>query len=161
SGEASAAWGVCFDSISICLSKGLGAPVGSVLVGSKDLIREARRVRKRFGGGMRQAGVIAAAGLYALDHHVQRLVDDHARAKRLGDAMAGLPYVESVMPVQTNIVITTLKSDRPVDGFLSALRERGVIAVQLGPSMVRMVTHLDVDDAAIDRTIGILVELAA
>lgn len=153
-------WGRPFHSISICLSKGLGAPVGSVLVGPKDFIGQARRVRKRFGGGMRQAGILAAAGLHALDHHVARLADDHARAKRLEDALRTLPYIAEVMPVRTNIVLLTLAADRPVDAFLQALRERGILAVRFGPRMVRMVTHLDVDDAAITTVIDTLGLLA-
>lgn len=161
SGDAPAAWGAAFHSISICLSKGLGAPVGSVLVGSKPFIQEARRVRKRFGGGMRQAGIIAAAGLHALDHHVVRLADDHARAKRLETVLTTLPYVESVLPVETNIAVATLKPSMPVERFLPALKEQGVLAVRFGPRMVRLVTHLDVDDAAIDRTIAILTEIRA
>lgn len=161
SGEKPTAWGALFGSISICLSKGLGAPVGSVLAGSKEFIAEARRVRKRFGGGMRQAGILAAAGLHALDNHVDRLQDDHARALTLERAVKDLHFVHSVMPVRTNIVVFTLRDDLAVDRFLTDLRQRGIIAVQFGPQMVRMVTHLDVDDAAIERTIAALQELAA
>lgn len=154
-------WGAPFHSISVCLSKGLGAPVGSVLIGPKDLIREARRVRKRSGGGMRQAGILAAAGLYALDHHVARLIDDHARAKRLEQALIGLPIIASVLPVRTNIVILSLVEERPVAAFLDALRERGILAVRFGPHMVRFVTHLDVDDAAITTVIDTLNSITA
>jgi threonine aldolase len=158
-GEDPAEWGALFDSVSICLSKGLGAPVGSVLVGDATLIARARRVRKRLGGGMRQAGILAAACLYAMDHHVGRLRDDHARARRLEQALLALPYVEDVMPVRTNIVITTLGGGLTAATFLDSLRARGVLAVAFGPHMVRMVTHLDVDDDAIDRTLSILGEL--
>jgi threonine aldolase len=146
-------WGTPFDSISICLSKGLGAPVGSLLIGSKAFIHEARRVRKRFGGGMRQAGILAAAGLFVLDHHVQRLAEDHARAKRLGNALSGRPFVERMMPVETNIVVFTVKG-MEVSELLTRLRKHGIIAVQFGPGMVRFVTHLDVSDADVDRTIA-------
>ena len=159
-GEPTTEWGRAFHSISICLSKSLGAPIGSVLVGGRDFIREARRVRKRFGGGMRQVGVIAAAGLHALEHHVARLPEDHQRAKRLESALLVMPFVHHVMPVETNIVVFTLKPAFSVQHVLSALRERGVLAVQFGPDMVRMVTHLDVDDAALARTITVLDELA-
>ncbi|MEO8588035.1 MAG: GntG family PLP-dependent aldolase [Flavobacteriales bacterium] len=152
-------WGAQFDSISICLSKGLGAPVGSVLVGNSAFIHEARRVRKRFGGGTRQAGILAAAGLHALDHHIKRLADDHARAKRLETALAGRPFVESMMPVETNIVVFTVKS-MEVNDLLSRLREQGVIAVQFGPRTVRFVTHLDVSDADIDHVITALDRIA-
>jgi threonine aldolase len=152
-------WGASFDSISVCLSKGLGCPVGSVLLGSSPFIREARRVRKRFGGGMRQAGFLAAAGLFALEHHVDRLKDDHARAKRLGAALAQLPYVASVASVETNIVVFDLKSGLQAKSALELLRQRGVLALPFGAGTVRMVTHLDVSDEQIDRTINILQEL--
>ena len=149
-------WGKPFDSISICLSKGLGAPVGSVLVGPKPFIREARRVRKRFGGGMRQAGIIAAAGLYALDHHLGRLAEDHLRAKRIADGMGDLPYIASVTPPDTNILIFQLKEASAVPKFLDQLRQAGVIALPFGAGAVRMVTHLEIDDAAVERLIAIL-----
>ncbi len=155
-GERPAEWGKRFDTVSVCLSKGLGAPVGSVLVGDRILMAKARRVRKRLGGGMRQSGILAAAGRYALDHQVERLVQDHVRAKRIGDALVELPYVASVMPVDTNIIIFTLVGDLMADRFLARLLEGGVRAVAFGPNMVRMVTHLDVDDSDMDRTIGLL-----
>lgn len=142
-------WGSVFHSISICLSKGLGAPVGSVLVGSRTFIHQARRVRKRFGGGMRQAGILAAAGAYALDHHIERLQQDHARAKRLERIITGLPWVESVLPVETNMVIFTLKDRGQLDQRLKAWEKNGVRAIAFGPGMVRMVLHLDVDDEAV------------
>lgn len=154
-------WGTAFHSVSICLSKGLGAPVGSVLVGSRPFIHQARRVRKRFGGGMRQAGIIAAAGLHALDHHIMRLKDDHVHAQQLEEALKQLPWVSGVTPVETNIVIVHVAEQLGVDGFLAQLREHGVLAVAFGPGMVRMVTHLDVDDAAIARTIDVLQRIRA
>ena len=160
-GDEARAWGGIFDSVSICLSKSLGAPVGSVLVGPRDFIREARRVRKRFGGGMRQAGILAAAGLYALDHHIHRLKDDHRRAKVLEAVLLGLGLVESVMPVETNIVVFTLKDRAGVPALLSRLAEQGVRAIAFGPGMVRMVMHLDVDDAALDRVVNVLQRVAA
>ena len=158
-GEAPSDWGSRFDTVSVCLSKGLGAPVGSVLLGSAEHIAEARRVRKRLGGGMRQAGILAAAGLYALDHHVARLPDDHLRARRLADALQTLPYIASLMPVRTNIVILTLAGGRKASTFLEQLRTHGITAAAFGPNMVRMVTHLDVNDEAIDRTIHILKQM--
>jgi threonine aldolase len=148
-GNSAAQWGAPFDSVSICLSKGLGAPVGSVLVGGSTFIDQARRVRKRFGGGMRQAGILAAAGLYALDHHLDRLADDHRRAKQLATILERCPFVEQLMPVETNIVIVTLDQRMTVPSFLPKLKERNILAVQFGPQMVRFVTHLDVDDKAI------------
>ena len=159
-GEAPEAWGRRFDTLSVCLSKGLGAPVGSVLIGSGERIAAARRVRKRLGGGMRQAGLLAAACLYAMDHHVQRLTDDHRRAKDLERALLELPSIAAVMPVETNIIILTLAGDHMAAPFIAALRERGILAAAFGPQMVRLVTHLDVDDAAIDHTISVLHELA-
>lgn len=158
-GTAPVQWGAQFHSISICLSKGLGAPVGSVLVGSKDFIHEARRVRKRFGGGMRQAGILAAAGLHAVQHHVHRLADDHARAQRLGAALAGRSFVENVMPVGSNIVVFTVKG-MDVNDLLARLRQHGIIAVQFGAGMVRFVTHLDVNDGDIDHVIAALDRIA-
>jgi threonine aldolase len=155
-GERPAEWGAAFHSISICLSKGLGAPVGSVLIGERDFIRQARRVRKRFGGGMRQAGIIAAAGLHALEHHVARLSDDHARAMRLEQVLSKLSWVESTLPVETNIVVFTLKNKSGVGDILTKLREADILAMQFGPGMVRMVTHLDVDDAALDHVMNAL-----
>lgn len=152
-GTTPADWGAVCHSISICLSKGLGAPVGSVLVGARPFIDEARRVRKRLGGGMRQAGIIAAAGLHALDHHVDRLTEDHARARRLGEALATSPCVAEVLPVETNIVVATLRPSITVERFLTGLRDQGVLAVAFGPGMVRMVTHLHVDDTALERAI--------
>jgi threonine aldolase len=154
------AWGAQLDSISICLSKGLGAPVGSVLVGSRSFITQARRVRKRFGGGMRQVGILAAAGLYALDHHVERLAEDHVRAKHLEAALTGLPYVERVIPVETNIVVAMLKRSMPAKDLLTGLSEKGVLASKFGPDMVRMVTHLDIDDGAVGKTIATLRSIA-
>jgi threonine aldolase len=159
-GEAAEAWGRRFDTLSVCLSKGLGAPVGSVLIGSGERIAAARRVRKRLGGGMRQAGLLAAACLYAMDNHVDRLTDDHRRAKDLERALLELPFIAAVMPVETNIIILTLAGDRMAAPFIAALRERGILAAAFGPQMVRLVTHLDVDDTAISHTVSVLQELA-
>lgn len=155
-GRSALEWGKPFDSISICLSKGLGAPVGSVLVGSKPFIREARRVRKRFGGGMRQAGIIAAAGLFALDHHLERLHEDHRRARRMAEAFSGLPFVDHVTPPDTNILLIHLKERTGGLALLERLRKEGVLALPFGPGIVRMVTHLEIDDAAMDRLVAIL-----
>lgn len=159
-GSSAHAWGAPFDSVSICLSKGLGAPVGSVLVGSKAFIQEARRVRKRLGGGMRQAGIIAAAGLYALDHHVQRLASDHANAVELGHALAGHSYVKAVIPVESNIVVGTLRDASQLDALLEHLRRQGIRALAFGPGMIRMVTHFDVDHAGVDHTVQALASFA-
>jgi len=149
-------WGALFDSISICLSKGLGAPVGSVLVGSKAFIHQAHRVRKRLGGGMRQVGVIAAAGLHALDHHVERLRDDHRRAQAIGAALHQSAGVSGVLPVETNIVIYNLASGPDAKHHVAQLKDRGILAMAIGPAQVRMVLHLDVDDDGTQRTIEAL-----
>jgi threonine aldolase len=133
--------------------------VGSVLVGRKEEIHKARRVRKRLGGGMRQAGILAAACHYALDHHVERLHEDHERAARLGQALRELPYVAEVMPVVTNIVIVTLAGARKADAFLALLREQGVLAAAFGPNMARFVLHHDVDDVALEKAIHTLRKL--
>lgn len=138
--------GPLFDSISICLSKGLGAPVGSLLIGSREFIAKARRLRKVFGGGMRQAGYLAAAGIYALDNHVDRLKEDHLRAKHLSDVLSNLSYVDSILPVDTNIVIFNLKSHIVPDAFLEYLSKHGIKAVGFGQQAIRFVTHLDFTD---------------
>jgi len=151
--------GSLFDTISICLSKGLGAPVGSVLVTSGDLIKDARRVRKVFGGGMRQAGVIAAAGIYALDHNLKGLKDDHRRAGQLAQVLNSASFVESMLPVETNIVVFRLHSKIPVSSFLDKLAAQNVKAVQFGPQMVRMVTHLDFTDDMLFHTVDVLKNL--
>jgi len=144
--ETPADYGQLFDSISICISKGLGAPVGSVLIGNKEFIRRARRIRKVYGGGMRQAGYLAAACIYALDENVDRLRIDHKKAKQLESLLQSLSYVESVMPVQTNLVFFKLKPELPVADFLQTLRENGIHAMALAPQEVRFVTHLDITD---------------
>jgi threonine aldolase len=149
-------WGALFDSISICLSKGLGAPVGSVLVGSRAFIQQALRVRKRLGGGMRQSGMLAAAGLHAMDHHVDRLHEDHRRAREVGEVLQRSPRVSGVMPVETNIVIYELASGMDARTHVAQLAEHGLLAFAIAPQQVRMVFHLDVDDAGLARAIGVL-----
>jgi threonine aldolase len=136
-------YGAIFDSVSICLSKGLGAPVGSLLLGNLDFIHKARRVRKVLGGGMRQAGFLAAAGIYALDHHVERLREDHEKARFLGELLNEMSYVESVMPVETNIMIFKLSGQYTEKEFVAALRQHNILAIATGPQTIRFVTHLD------------------
>jgi threonine aldolase len=138
--------GKLFDTISVCLSKGLGAPVGSVLLSDKERIIKAKRVRKGFGGGMRQSGFLAAAGLYALDNHISRLKDDHHRASVIGQTLKSLPYVTDILPVDTNIVVFTLDKSKPVTEYLNYLSAKKIKAVQFGKQAVRMVTHLDFTD---------------
>jgi len=139
-----------FDSVSVCFSKGLGAPVGSAIVGSAKFIQRAHRWRKMLGGGMRQAGILAAAARYALDHHVHRLADDHALAQRLADGLQGLPGL-TVEPPETNIVFADVAGNR-ADGLIAHLKSRGVLAT--GLYRLRFVTHLDVDADAIDHAIA-------
>jgi len=139
-------YGQVFDSISICLSKGLGCPVGSLLIGTNELIKRAKRFRKVMGGGWRQAGGLAAAGIYALDHQVDRLKDDHRRAKAIGSLLQNNTKIKSVYPVTTNIVIAELKEGMDSMAFVSQLKERGILAVSFGKQLVRFVTHLDVTD---------------
>lgn len=146
-------WGQVFDSISICLSKGLGAPVGSLLLGEAEFIRQARRLRKVMGGGMRQAGILAAAGIYALDHQVERLRIDNERARTLGACLEQQTYVAAVRPVESNIVIFDLADDWQASDFLAHLAQRGISAVPFGPQTVRFTTHLDLSDAMIAYTL--------
>ena len=155
-GDTAEATGKHFDSVSVCLSKGLGIPAGSVLVGSKDLIRQSRRIRKVFGGGMRQAGFLAAAGIYALDHHVERLKEDHARAKALGIILASLLYVDNVLPVETNIIIFTLNENMKSEDFVKKLAENGIKAVGFGKQTIRFVTHLDFTDDMLEKVVKVL-----
>ncbi len=154
-GVALDAYGSTADTVSVCLSKGLGAPVGSVLVGGADLVAEARVWRKRYGGGMRQVGVLAAAGLHALDHHVERLADDHARARRFAQACAeAAPGVVDPGAVETNIVVLDVGAvGMAAADVVAALAERGVRTYAVAPTRVRAVWHLDVDDAGTDAAV--------
>lgn len=151
--------GKLFDTISICLSKGLGAPVGSVLIGKEEHIKKARRVRKVLGGGMRQAGYLAAAGIYALDNHVGRLKEDHKRAKTLGEAAAQLSFVEEVLPVNTNIVVFRLNDNYKIGDFIDKLNSINIKVVPFGKQTVRMVTHLDITDEMITNVLEELKKL--
>jgi len=145
-----------FDSISICLSKGLGAPIGSLLIGDKDFIKKARRVRKVFGGGMRQAGYLAAAGIYALDNHVARLKEDHTRAKTIESELKNLSFVESILPVDTNIVIFNLNDKYTAATFEKALAPYNVKLAAFGKQTIRFVTHLDFTDEMLDSLVTVL-----
>lgn len=155
-GESPEAWGEWFDTISICLSKGLGAPVGSLLIGSREQVRQARRIRKVMGGGMRQAGFLAAAGIYALDHQVDRLRLDNERARVLGSTLSALSWVEHVRPVQSNIVIFDLQPELTAAQVIGWLSEQGVLATAFGPRTIRFVTHLDFTAAMLDHTVATL-----
>jgi threonine aldolase len=142
--ETAQQYGQLFDSISICLSKGLGAPVGSLLLGKKDFIKKARRVRKAFGGGMRQAGSLAAAGLYALENHVDRLSIDHEHASQLNSMLNTLPFVKEILPVETNILIAECASDFDLLGWQSKMKEKGIFFYAISSNKFRLVTHLDI-----------------
>ena len=152
SGVSLADYAACADTVSMCFSKGLGAPVGSILVSTQDVVDRARRLRKRLGGGMRQAGVLAAAALYAIDHHVERLRDDHKHAKRLASFVEQVNGLSILFPVETNIVVARVDEKAfTVEALLAQLKERGVLAVPFGAGRVRMVTHLDVSADDVER----------
>lgn len=155
-GESTKQIGEVFDSISICLSKGLGAPIGSLLIGNNDFIKQARRIRKVFGGGMRQAGYIAAAGIYALDNNISRLSEDHKKAKIIGQTLEACHFVKEVLPIQTNIVVFKLVDEIKDTDFLETLKEKNILAVGFGPQTIRMVTHLDFSDSMLDELIRVL-----
>ncbi len=160
-GEDPAVFGSMFDSISVCLSKGLGAPVGSVVAGSKDFVQQLIRVRKVFGGGMRQAGYLAAAGIYALDHHRFRLAEDHEKAGELAKALARKNWVHSVEPCETNIVIFTLdESLMSSSRFVQEMNKIQLSISQMGEGKWRMVTHLDYTDAMHDRVLTFIDRLS-
>jgi threonine aldolase len=158
-GVALHAYGQLFDTLSVCLSKGLGAPVGSLVVGSADRIAQGRVIRKRMGGGMRQVGILAAAGLYALHHHLDRLAEDHARAYRLAAALEPLGVVDAAS-VRTNLVPLDLtKAPLDAPSLAAAAAAEGVLIAAMLPRTGRLVTHLDVDDAGIDRALHVLTKL--
>ena len=136
-------YGGLFDTISICLSKGLGAPVGSILLGSKVHIAKALRIRKLFGGAMRQVGFLAAAGIYAFDNHIERLADDHKKAKAIELVLNSLPYVKKVEPVETNIIIFYVKDHLNADDFIACMTKKNILLTPMGDGKIRIVTHLD------------------
>ncbi|MFT6066077.1 MAG: threonine aldolase [Paraglaciecola sp.] len=136
-------YGRLFDTVSICLSKGLGAPIGSVLLGSKEHIAKALRIRKLFGGAMRQAGFLAAAGIYALDNHIERLAEDHQKAKEIGVLLESLSYVTKVAPIETNIIIFYVDEKIGADNFINKMKEKNILLTPMGEGRIRIVTHLD------------------
>lgn len=149
-GEDPKEWGKICDSISVCFSKGLGAPVGSVLLGSKDFIAKARRVRKLLGGGTRQGGYLAAAAIYALDNNVKRLKEDHKKAKHIGGLLKDKSFIESMLPADTNIIIFNLKNDMPAEQLVNTLKKDDILVSLMGKQAIRMVTHLDFTDAMLE-----------
>ncbi len=154
--ETAKQYGEVFDSISICLSKGLGAPVGSLLLGNREYIKKARRVRKVFGGGMRQAGYIAAAGLYALEHHIPMLKQDHLHAKLIAEALLRKNFVGQMLPVETNIIIFEITDSFTAVGFCDELRKYDILCLPISATQVRMVTHLDVTPEMVTRLVTLL-----
>ena len=152
-GHSAEDYGACFNSISICLSKGLGAPLGSLLLGDAQFIKIARRNRKVLGGGMRQVGIVASAGTYALNHHVDRLKDDHEHAQIIANALANCSWINQVLDVETNIIVASLKDGFEPLKFLHKLEEDGVLAIPFGKGKIRMVTHLDVSSENVEKVV--------
>ncbi len=149
-------YGKVFDSISICLSKSLGCPVGSLLLGKADFIKKARRVRKSFGGGMRQAGFLAAAGIYALQNNIERLKEDHDHATAIATSINKKDFVQFVLPVETNIIIFELKEGLAAPLVVTKLKEQGILCYAIGPNRVRFVIHLDITAEMVNKTIKII-----
>ncbi len=149
-------YGEVFDSISVCLSKGLGAPVGSLLLGNHKLIKQARRYRKVFGGGMRQAGYLAAAGIYALENNVKRLEVDHQHAKSIASVLSTKDFIGEILPVETNIVIFEVNGKFTAASFAEYLKEKNILCIPISATQVRMVTHLDVTPVMVERLIEVI-----
>jgi threonine aldolase len=157
--ESAQAYGETFDSISICLSKSLGCPVGSVLLGSQEFIKKARRIRKVFGGGMRQAGYLAAAGIYALQNHVDRLAEDHAHAQQLAAALQEKSFVSNLLPIETNIIIFSVNPPYTALSLVAKLKEHHILAYAIAPMQIRLVLHLDVTPEMVQQTMDVLKSL--
>lgn len=153
-GESPREYGAVFHSISICLNKGLGCPIGSILIGTAAFIKKARRIRKVFGGGMRQAGYMAASGVYALENHVERLATDHAHAQTIAQALQNAPFTASILPVETNIVI--FEVNRPAAEIVAQLKEQHILAIAIAPTQVRFVLHLDVSKEMVEHTVDVI-----
>ena len=154
SGETPEQYGQLFDTISICLNKGLGCPIGSILIGNKKFIRQARRIRKVFGGGMRQAGFMAASGLYALQHNIKRLELDHIHARQIALELKQKSFVGHVLPVETNIIIFEVLAPYTAKTFAEKLVEYGIKCIAISPTQVRMVTHLDINEQMVKQVIN-------
>lgn len=157
--ESAKQYGEVFDSISICLSKSLGCPVGSLLLGKKDFIKKARRVRKVFGGGMRQAGFLAAAGIYALQNNIDRLAEDHQHAAQIADVITGKQFVKFILPVETNIIIFELDDSITAPALVTRLKEHNILGYAISPNRVRLVLHLDINAVMVKRTIEVFNQL--
>lgn len=156
--QTTADYGKLFDSISICLSKGLGAPVGSVLLGKKDFIKKGRRIRKVLGGGMRQAGILAAAGIYALDNHVKTLKEDHRRALVLAETFQKASFISQIIPAETNMVFATLDENHNAEHFVQYLQQNGVYVLSLANRQVRVVTHRDITDNMLEKASEVILK---
>ena len=154
--ETTQQYGDAFDTISVCLSKGLGCPIGSVLVGDEQIMKKALRIRKILGGGMRQGGFLAAAGLYALDNNIERLAEDHKKARELGEALSKSSFVKKVEPVETNIVIFELNEKYSENQFLELFSAKNIKLIGMGSNKLRLVTHLDYFDNQHDRVLEII-----
>ncbi|WP_250436715.1 threonine aldolase family protein [Hanstruepera flava] len=152
-------YGELFDTISVCLSKGLGCPIGSVLIGDEAIMEDAVRIRKVFGGNMRQVGYLAAAGLYALENNLERLAEDHKRAKEIGEVLGRLSYIKSVEPIETNIIIFELNNDVDETHFIQSLDKEGIKMIGMGSGKLRLVTHLDYTDTMQDKFLSSLQHL--
>lgn len=151
--ETPAQYGKLFHSISVCLNKGLGCPIGSILLGQKDFIKKARRIRKVFGGGMRQAGYMAAAGCYALEHHVERLDTDHRHARQIAEALKEKTFIENILPVETNIIIATIKAPYQPAQFAAELKQQEILVIPFSATQVRMVLHLGITEEMVEEVV--------
>lgn len=154
--QSAADFGRLFDSISVCLNKGLGCPIGSILIGPAPLIRQARRVRKVFGGGMRQAGFMAAAGIHALQFHIDRLAEDHTHARQIAEVLEKKDFVASILPVETNIIIMEVEPSVCAKSLAAQLKEQDILAIAIAANQLRFVTHLDITPEMVQRTISVL-----
>jgi threonine aldolase len=157
--QSARSFGAVFDSISVCLNKGLGCPIGSILIGPASFIRQGRRVRKVFGGGMRQGGFMAAAAVYALKHNIDRLAIDHANAKRIAAALERKSFVQGILPVETNIIIFNVDPALPAKALTQKLKEFDILSIPIAPAQVRFVTHLDISPEMVDRTVAAIEQL--
>lgn len=152
-------YGEAFDSISVCLSKSLGCPVGSLLLGKNTFIKKARRIRKVFGGGMRQAGFMAAAGIYALQNNISRLAEDHQHAKEIATALSKKKFVKSILPVETNIIIFELNEGLTAPALVAKMKEQGMLGYAIATDRIRLVVHLDITKEKVEKTISIINQL--
>ena len=159
--ETPAMYGKLFNSISVCFNKGLGCPAGSILLGTERFIRQARRIRKLFGGGMRQTGFLAATALYALEHHVERLAEDHAHAKQIAKALNSTPIIKAVLPVETNLVIFELIAGEDPKAFAAKMKAAGILLLPISATHLRVVTHLDVSPQMTDQVCRFIKNLSS